>query len=73
MANESIEQLIAGASEDSTRKLAALENLRSIDDPIISELIESLRKDIAFKKELVELLTRSLAEARPASSAVQIS
>lgn len=71
MANESIEKLIASASEDSTRKLSALENLRSIDDPIISELIESLRKDIAFKKELVELLTRSLAEARPASSAVQ--
>lgn len=52
--------LVAVSSSETDRKrrqLAALENLQSIDDPIISELIESFRREVAEKDKQLEALS----------------
>jgi transcriptional regulator with XRE-family HTH domain len=61
LAGEVIEKLREHRIERK-RQLAALENLQSIDDPIISELIESFRREIAEKDKQLEEMSRTLVK-----------
>lgn len=49
--------------EQEARQLAVLENLESVDGPIISELIESFRREIAEKDALLEEMSRALEKS----------
>jgi len=55
-----ITECAAKAEAERKRQLAALENLQSIDDPIISELIESFRRELSEKDKQIEALSRTL-------------
>jgi transcriptional regulator with XRE-family HTH domain len=55
-----VAEFSANAEAERKRQLAALENLQSVDDPIISELIESFRREIAEKDKQLEAFSRAL-------------
>jgi len=57
-----IEEELRESREQQKRQLAALENLTSIDDPVISELIESFRRELGEKDKQIEEMNRALVK-----------
>lgn len=67
--HEKLHELREQETERKQRQLVALENLQSIDDPIVKELMESLRREIADlqhkgveKDKRIEEMARALEE-----------
>lgn len=64
--NEALAEMLVKSREDQARKLAALENLESVSDPIVSELIESFRREIEEKDQLIQAMNSELEKERSA-------
>lgn len=61
--NKRTEEKLREQETERKRQLAALEKLQSrVDDPIISELIESFRREIAEKDKQLEEMNRALVK-----------